>query len=56
VAYRVVFSPEARGDLTDLYLYIAERSGGARAMGFVERIEARWRDRTRPKRGARTPF
>ena len=43
MAYRVVFSPEARDDLTNLYLYIAERSGDVRAMGFVDRIEAQCR-------------
>ena len=37
---RVAFSPEAQTDLRQLYLYIAERSGAARAIGYVERIEA----------------
>jgi toxin ParE1/3/4 len=40
VTRRVVFSPEARTDLRQLYLYIAGRSGDARALAYVERIEA----------------
>jgi plasmid stabilization system protein ParE len=39
VKYRVFFTPEARADLTELYEYIAERSGEDRAFGYVERIE-----------------
>jgi toxin ParE1/3/4 len=38
VARRVVFSPEARDDLLELYDYIAERSGTARAFSYTERI------------------
>ena len=37
---KVVFAPEARDDITDLYLFIAERSNSDRAMAFVDRIEA----------------
>jgi toxin ParE1/3/4 len=40
VAHEVIFSPEAQDDLIQLYLYIAERSGEATALGYVERIEA----------------
>jgi toxin ParE1/3/4 len=36
----VVFSPEAQADLLRLYDYIADRSGPARAIGYIERIEA----------------
>ena len=37
---RAVFSPEARTDLRQLYLHIAGRSGDARALAYVGRIEA----------------
>lgn len=37
---QVVFSPEAQGDLRDLSLYIAERAGSARALAYLDRIEA----------------
>ena len=37
---RVLFSPEALGDLTSLYDYIAEESGPIRAISYIERIEA----------------
>ena len=40
VAYRIVFAPEALDDLRQLYLFIAERSGDARAMAYIQRIEA----------------
>jgi toxin ParE1/3/4 len=39
VAHRVVFAPEAENDLLQLYLYIAERAGDARALAYVERLE-----------------
>ncbi|WP_408871593.1 type II toxin-antitoxin system RelE/ParE family toxin [Craurococcus roseus] len=35
---RVVTLPEAEGDLLRLYDHIAERSGPARALAYVERI------------------
>jgi toxin ParE1/3/4 len=38
VARRVVFSPEAQGDLLQLYGYIADRSGIDRAPAYTERI------------------
>ena len=38
-AYRIRFSPEARDDLLALYDYIAEKSGRARAIAYIERIE-----------------
>jgi toxin ParE1/3/4 len=39
VSRRVEFSPEALGDLIDLYDYIAVRDGAERAIGYIERIE-----------------
>jgi len=39
VNHRVEFSPEALGDLIDLYDYIAARDGAERAMGYIDRIE-----------------
>jgi toxin ParE1/3/4 len=52
--YAVVFSPEARDDLLQLYSYIAERSVAERAMGYIERIEAACQDlSTFPDRGTR---
>ena len=40
MTYEVVFRPQARDELTALYLYIAERSGHAISGEFVDRIEA----------------
>jgi toxin ParE1/3/4 len=40
VAHEIVFSPEARADLEQLYLYIAERAGEDIALSYVERIES----------------
>ena len=37
--HRVEFSPEALGDLIDLYDYIAARDGAERAIGYIDRIE-----------------
>jgi len=39
LTYKVVFSPEAENDLLELYLYIAEQAGDARALAYVERLE-----------------
>jgi toxin ParE1/3/4 len=36
---RVVFSPQAQADVRSLYLFIAERSGDARAIAYLNRIE-----------------
>jgi toxin ParE1/3/4 len=36
---KVVFTPEALGDLVSLYEYIAADSGAARAISYIERIE-----------------
>lgn len=38
MASEVVFAPEARDDLLQLYDYIAARSGPARAPAYTERI------------------
>jgi toxin ParE1/3/4 len=40
VRYSVHFSPEARDDLLKLYDFIAGQSGAARALAYIERIEA----------------
>jgi len=37
--YRLVFSPEARTDLVELYDYIADQAGRSRAMAYLERVE-----------------
>lgn len=37
---QVVFSPEARRDLLQLYDWIHERAGGEIALSYVERLEA----------------
>jgi toxin ParE1/3/4 len=42
-AYRVIFSPEAQGDLLGLYDHIADDRGAGVALGYVERIEAHCR-------------
>lgn len=39
MTYKVVFSPEAESDLLELYLYIAERTGNACALAYIERLE-----------------
>jgi len=39
VIHKIDFAPEARDDLRALYLFIAERAGEDRAIGYIERIE-----------------
>jgi plasmid stabilization system protein ParE len=39
VSHRIEFSPEALGDLIDLYDYIAVRDGSDRAIAYIDRIE-----------------
>jgi toxin ParE1/3/4 len=39
VTRQVVFSPEAQMDVRVLYVFIAERSGDARAIAYLNRIE-----------------
>lgn len=51
---RVVFSPEAQGDLLQLYDFVAGWAGNARALGYVERISAHCTGFADfPERGAR---
>ncbi|WP_421581415.1 type II toxin-antitoxin system RelE/ParE family toxin [Shinella sp. M31] len=38
--YQIRFAPEARDDLLKLYDFIAAQSGAARAIVYIERIEA----------------
>lgn len=57
---KVIFAPEAREDMFALYSYITEKSGTARAFGYINRIEhyclgfglggerGTWRDDLRP--------
>lgn len=40
MTYQVVFSPEARDDLLELYDYIAVRSGEEQAIRYLSRIES----------------
>jgi toxin ParE1/3/4 len=40
VPRNIVFAPEAEADLFNLYDYIAARSGAARAIGYINRIES----------------
>ena len=39
MSHRIEFSPEALGDLIDLYDYITLRDGAERAIGYIDRIE-----------------
>jgi toxin ParE1/3/4 len=50
-AHKIVFSPEAKADLLELYDYISARSGAQRALGYIERIERKCRGLSKsPKR------
>ena len=52
--YTVVFTPEAKKDLLDLYDYIADHSNTTRAMRYIERIEKSCMSfQTLPERGTR---
>jgi toxin ParE1/3/4 len=54
VKHRIEFSPEALGDLMDLYDYIAVRDGAERAIGYIGRIEECCRSLSMfPERGTR---
>jgi toxin ParE1/3/4 len=54
VRRRIVFSPEARNDLAELYLYIAAHDGPDRAIAYIERIETFCRSfEVFPERGVR---
>ncbi len=39
MSHRIEFSPEALGDLIDLYDYIALRDGAGRAIAYIDRVE-----------------
>ena len=50
--FKVVLTPEAQGDLLDLYDYIAVHGSPARAIAYIERIERACMGlRTIPERG-----
>jgi toxin ParE1/3/4 len=50
--FEVVFTPEAQGDLLELYDYIAAHGGPERAMAYIARIEKACASlRTIPERG-----
>jgi toxin ParE1/3/4 len=54
VTYRVAFSPTARDDLRDLYIYLATHAGEAVATAYLERLEAYCASfATFPERGTR---
>lgn len=54
MTHRVVFAPEARADLLELYDYIAARGGPERALAYIERIETYCNGfATFPERGLR---
>ncbi len=40
MSHKVVFSPEAQDDLSQLYDFIADQASPSRALAYVERIEA----------------
>ena len=54
MTHRIEFSPEALGDLIDLYDHIALRDGAERAVGYSDRIETACRNLSIfPDRGIR---
>lgn len=54
MSHKIEFSPEALGDLIDLYDYIASRDGAERAINYIDRIEDCCRDLSVfPDRGSR---
>jgi toxin ParE1/3/4 len=54
VSHTVVFTPEAKDDLLDLYDYIADHSSPKRALGYILRIEKTCQSLTTlPERGTR---
>lgn len=38
---KIVFSPEARDDLFELYRYVSERGAPIAALAYIERLEGR---------------
>jgi toxin ParE1/3/4 len=54
VKYTVVFTPEAKNDLLELYDYIADHSSSTRALRYLSRIEKTCMSlQTLPERGTR---
>ena len=54
MSHTVVFTPEAKDDLLDLYDYIADHSSPKRALGYILRIEITCQSLTTlPERGTR---
>lgn len=54
--YRVIILPEAKGDLVDIYSYIAENDFISRADRLLDNIEDRCRSlHTMPQRGHEVP-
>ena len=54
MSHTVVFTPEAKDDLLDLYDYIADHSSPKRALGYILRIEKTCQSLTTlPERGTR---
>jgi toxin ParE1/3/4 len=54
VSHTVVFTPEAKDDLLDLYDYIADHSSPKRALRYILRIEKTCQSLTTlPERGTR---
>jgi toxin ParE1/3/4 len=57
VVHEVVFAPEARDDILQLYDYITRRSNSERAIRFIERIVDYCESfSTFPERGARRDY
>jgi toxin ParE1/3/4 len=40
MSHKVVFAPEARDDLLDIYDFVADQAGPMTAFGYVERVQA----------------
>lgn len=52
--HEVIFAPEARDDLEELYLFIAQHGDADRALAYIERIETYCRGFADfPERGTR---
>ncbi len=52
MAHKIIFAPEARDDLVQFYLFIAEHADETVAMAYIERIETYCRGfETFPERG-----
>jgi toxin ParE1/3/4 len=54
VAFEVVFAPEAQQDILQIYEYVAEQAGAARAQNFADRVISYCEGLTTfPERGTR---